>query len=173
MTLRPQLQTLVGKWQSTWNAWVGPTAPRERRWMVGGIAFLVLVAAWQWTVQPAWQTIRRAPAQRAQLELQLQQMQAQAKEAVQLRAMPTLVGAPAQAALKSATDRLGAAARMSMQGERAVITLENVGSGALRAWLTEVRAGARGRPIEAQLARTAKGYSGTVTVALPVAGGTP
>ena len=41
---------------------------------------------------------------------------------------------------------------------------------ALRAWLTEVRSGARGRPVEAQLARGAKGYSGTITVTLPAAG---
>jgi general secretion pathway protein M len=152
------------------SAWVGPAAPRERRWAAWGLLALIVGLAWQWTVSPALQTIGRAPEQRAQLELQLQLMQAQAREAAQLRAMPTLTGAPALAALKAATDRLGASAKLSVQGERAVITLDGVGSAALRAWLAEVRSGARGRPIEAQLARTAKGYSGTITVALPTGG---
>lgn len=159
--------------QTTWAAWGGVSATRERRWVVAGVFLLLAFVLWQWTVSPAWQTLRRAPAQRAQLELELQQMQALAREAAQLRTLPTLGAGPAQAALKAATDRLGAAAKLTVQGDRAIVTLENVGSGALRAWLSEVRSGARGRPIQAQLAHTSKGFSGTLTVALPSAGGAP
>ena len=156
--------------QAAWSAWTGPAAPRERRWAVWGALAVGVLLAWQWTVMPALRTLSRAPAQRAQLEGQLQLMQAQAREAGQLRAMPTLSGAPALTALKAATDRLGTSAKLSVQGDRAVVTLDGVGSAALRAWLTEVRSGARGRPVEAQLARGAKGYSGTITVTLPAAG---
>lgn len=159
--------------ETTWAAWAGASASRERRWVVAALFLLLTFILWQWTVAPAWQTWRRAPSQRAQLELELQQMQALAREATQLRTLPTLGSGPAQAALKAATDRLGVAAKLTVQGDRAIVTLENVGSGALRAWLAEVRSGARGRPIQAQLAHTAKGFSGTVTVALPAAGGTP
>lgn len=159
--------------EAAWAAWGAGSAPRERRWGVAGVGLVLAFVLWQWTVAPAWQTLRRAPMQRAQLELELQQMQALAREATQLRTLPTLGAGPAQAALKAATDRLGVAAKLTVQGDRAIVTLENVGSGALRAWLSEVRSGARGRPIQAQLAHTAKGFSGTVTVALPSAGGTP
>jgi general secretion pathway protein M len=54
----------------------------------------------------------------------------------------------AAAALKTATDRLGAAGRLSLQGDRASLTLTNVASDDLYDWLTEVRSAARSRPIE-------------------------
>jgi general secretion pathway protein M len=53
-----------------------------------------------------------------------------------------------------------------MQGERALLTLNNVGTAALRDWLAEVRAGARARPIEANLTRSAQGYTGTLVVSV-------
>ena len=56
---------------------------------------------------------------------------------------------------------------LSLQGERAVLTLNGASTSQLRAWLAEVRSGARARPVEANLTRGAEGYSGTVVVALP------
>ncbi|MFZ4651806.1 MAG: type II secretion system protein M, partial [Rubrivivax sp.] len=75
--------------------------------------------------------------------------------------------AQAAAALKAASDRLGPSARLTLQGERAVLMIEAVGTDALRDWLTEVRSGARARPIETQLTRGEAGFSGSITVALP------
>ena len=45
-----------------------------------------------------------------------------------------------------------------------VLTLNNAGSGALRDWLAEARAGARAKPLEANLSRGTQGYSGTVVL---------
>ena len=71
-------------------------------------------------------------------------------------------------ALKAATDRLGTAAKLSVQGDRAVVTLDGVGSAALRAWLTEVRSSARVRPLEADLEEVEPGvYNGSIALALP------
>jgi len=53
-----------------------------------------------------------------------------------------------------------------VQGDRAVLTLSGVGTGALRDWLAEARSGARARPLEANLTRAAQGYSGTLVVVL-------
>jgi general secretion pathway protein M len=70
------------------------------------------------------------------------------------------------AALQAATARLGTAGRLTMQGDRAVLNLNGVGTSALRDWLAEARTGARARPVEANLSRTAKGYTGTLVVAV-------
>jgi general secretion pathway protein M len=79
--------------------------------------------------------------------------------------------AQAQAALGAATARLGEAARLSLQGERAVVTLKGIGSDQLTAWLGEARVGARARVVEASLRQTQPGlYDGSLTLAL---GATP
>ena len=56
--------------------------------------------------------------------------------------------------------------RLTEQGERAVLALTDASGEQLRAWLAEVRAGARARPIEANLTRSDRGLSGTVVVGL-------
>jgi general secretion pathway protein M len=50
-----------------------------------------------------------------------------------------------------------------------VLTLTAAGGDELRAWLSEVRAGARARPVELNLTRSEEGVSGTVVLALPAA----
>jgi general secretion pathway protein M len=60
-----------------------------------------------------------------------------------------------------------------LQGDRAVLTLKDVGTGALNDWLAEARSGARARPLEVTLSRVAQGYSGTLVVALPSEGANP
>jgi general secretion pathway protein M len=97
-------------------------------------------------------------------------MQGLADEARQLRTTPPVNPELAAAALKAATERLGEKARLSLQGDRAILTLTGVGTGELRDWLAEARSGARARPLEAKLARAAQGYSGTLVV---VIGGGP
>lgn len=158
-TALPALAGLRAAWQKL--------APRERR-LVGAAALLLAGAALWWgAVQPAWQTLRTAPARLDALEAQTQAMRQQAAEVRELRQSPPPSPAQAAAALKAASDRLGAAARLTVQGERAMLMVEGVGPDALRDWLTEARSGARARPIEAQLARTEAGFSGSITVALP------
>ncbi|MEO7008413.1 MAG: type II secretion system protein GspM [Caldimonas sp.] len=141
-------------------------APRERQALGIGAVLLVLVLAWLVLVQPAWHTVREAPAQLDRLERELQQIEATAVEVKNLRAVPPVSSTQAAAALKAATERLGSGARLALQGDRATVTFTGVGSEALRSWLGEARSAARARPVEASLARAAQGYSGTISVTL-------
>lgn len=145
--------------------WQG-MALRERRMLA--LAGLVLGAFLVWTVgiQPAWRTVRDAPAQLDAMDLQTQSMRALATEAQQLRDAPALSAEQSAAALRAASERLGGKARLTVQGDRAVLTVNGLSSGQLREWLAEARAGARARPIEAQLTRGAQGFNGSIVVGL-------
>lgn len=148
------------------KAWWVSLNPRERQLVTIAalaVGFYVVFAV---AVQPAWRTLRAAPAQLDALDVQLQGMQRLAGEAKDLRGLPPVNPAQAMAALKAASDRLGDKARLSVQGERAVLTLTGVGTEQLRGWLAEARSGARARPIEASLTRGPVGYSGSIVVAI-------
>jgi len=148
------------------RAWWHSLARRERGLVLVAATVSGLFLTWALAVQPAWRTIDRAAAERNVLEAQWQTMQGLAAEAQQLRAAPPVSQPQAVAALEAASARLGSAGRLTLQGDRAVLTLNGVGSGALRDWLAEARTGARARPVEARLSRTATGYSGTLVVAI-------
>ena len=151
---------------SRWSA----LALRERRYV--SIAAVLVGAAllWMFTIQPAWRVVRDAPAKLDQLELQLQQMQRMQSESAVLRSAPPVAPSQAAMALKAATERLGDGAKLSLQGDRATLTLTAISADALRAWLQEVRSAARARPVEMQLMRNPRGFNGSLVVTL---GGTP
>lgn len=154
--------TRLAPLQARWVA----LPPRERSLLlVAGVA-LALFLIWLVAVQPALRSLSALPAQRAVLDLQWQTMQKRAAEATELRGASPMSPEQSLAALKAATERLGDKARMSVQGERVVLTLTNVGTGELRDWMAEARSGARARPVEATLSRAATGYSGTLIVAV-------
>ena len=146
-------------------------APRERRLLSVAAAVLGLFLLWTLAIAPAWRTLRSAPAQLDTLDAQWQQMQALAAEAGRLRGAPPVPLDQAQAALSAATERLGSpASKLSLQGERALLTLKGVGALQLSAWLAEARAGARARVVEATLTQTGPGtYDGSLTLALGAA----
>ncbi len=141
-------------------------APRERRLIVTAAVLVVVFLVWVIALRPAWRTLAAAPAQLDALDGQLQAMQRMAAEAKDLRAAPPVNAGQSQAALKAASDRLGAKARLTLQGDRATLTLNGVGTAQLSAWLAEVRSGARARPVEANLSRAASGYNGTIVVTI-------
>jgi general secretion pathway protein M len=144
----------------------GALAGRERL-MVGAMAgALVFLVVWLVGVRPAWHTLSQAPVQRAQADADLLSMQALADEARQLRALPPVPQGQAEQVLKSATERLGAKGKLSVQAERATLTLQGATGEDIRQWLTEARGGARARPIEATLSRAGEGYNGTLIVAI-------
>jgi general secretion pathway protein M len=145
-------------------------ALRERRYV--SIAAVLVGAAllWMFAIQPAWRVTSEAPAKLDQLDLQLQQMQRLQSESAVLRAAAPVGPSQAAMALKAATERLGDGAKLNMQGDRATLTLTAVSADALRAWLQEARSTARARPVEMQLVRNPRGFSGTLVVSL---GGTP
>ena len=146
------------------QAWWAGLAPRERRLVAWGAGLLGVALIWLLAVQPAVQTLRNAPAEHDRLDIQLQGMQRLATEVAGLRGTPPVNTEQAAAALKAATDRLGEQARLTLQGERAVLTLNGVGTSALRDWLAQARSGARARPVEATLSRGASGISGTLVL---------
>ncbi len=139
---------------------------RERRlvWVAAGVLGLYLL--WTLALSPALKTLDGAPRALDALDAQLQSMQAMAAEAAELRAAPPINRQQATAALQAATDRLGTAGKLALQGDRAVLTLTNVATGALRDWLAEARSGARARPLEASLNRGPEGTSGSLVVAI-------
>ncbi|HEY4068587.1 MAG TPA: type II secretion system protein GspM [Burkholderiaceae bacterium] len=148
--------------------WWRARTPRERQAVVVVVLVLVLFLLWSLFVQPALRTIREAPAQLDRLEAQTQQVQRATNEVDVLRGATRVSPAQAGAALKAATDRLGANAKLNLQGDRATLTIAGTGvdATALRGWLTEARSGARARPIDAQLQRSSAGYTGTLGVVL-------
>jgi general secretion pathway protein M len=150
--------------------WWRARTPRERQAVTVVVGVLLLIMVWSWFIQPALRTLREAPIQLAQLEAQYQRMQQVAVESNSLRGSPRVGQVQAVQALKAATERLGDQGKLALQGERATLTLTNASPEALRTWLVEARAGARTKPVEAQLLRAAQGYNGTLSVAL---GGAP
>ncbi len=150
-------------------AWWRARTARER--MAVGLAAAVVAIALLWALlQPAWQTLQSAPQRMAVLEAQWQQMQRQAAEARELRALPPVPAEQAKAQLTAASERLGDKGRLMVQGDRATLTVNGLSATALRDWLQEARSGARARPLEARLTRGANGYTGSVVLAI---GGTP
>jgi general secretion pathway protein M len=149
------------------RVWWRGLAARERQLVAAAGALVLAAALWMIAVQPAWRTLQRAPGEIEKLEVQLQAMQRLATEAQALRAAPPVPPEQAAAALQAATARLGEQGKLALQGGgRAVLTVNNVGSSALRDWLAEARAGARAKPLEATLSRGAQGYSGTLVLAI-------
>jgi general secretion pathway protein M len=156
---------VASQWAALQGRWQG-LGQRDRRLALLALAVLAAFLVWTVAIQPAWRTLRDVPAQRDALELQLQEMRSLAAEAQQLRTAPALSAEQSTAALRAASERLGARARLSLQGDRAVLMVNGVSSGQLREWLAEARAGARARPVEAQLSRGPQGFSGSVVLSL-------
>ena len=156
---------LAGLRQQASLAWKART-PRERQAVSVVVVVLALFIVWSIFVQPALASLRAAPVQLNQLDLQMQQMQRLAAEGRELRGIAPVSPSQAAAALKAATDRLGDAGKINLLGDRATLTLNGASPEALRAWLSEARNAARARPVEAQLVRGPKGYTGTIAVNL-------
>ena len=148
--------------------WWAGLARRERRLITAAVTLVMLALLWWVALAPALRTLQLAPVQIDAAEGQLQQMQKLASEARDLRAVTPVPADQAANVLKAATARLGDKGRLSLQGDRAVLTVAGVSSVALRDWLSEARSGARARPIEANLSRGTSGLTGTVVVGMGV-----
>ena len=161
--LTPAREALRGRWAAL--------SPRDRRLLGWSAALLGLYLVWLLAVAPAWHTLATAPAQQDALDAQWRQMQALATDARQLRGVVPVTVEQASAALTAATERLGAQGKLSLQGQRALLSLKGANAEQLRNWLAEARAGARARVVDATLTQTGPGvFDGSLTVAL---GGRP
>ena len=141
-------------------------APRERQLIVVMAASVALLLVWLTLIQPALRVLREAPLELDRLDQQMQQMQLAAGEMQALRAASPVPTEQASTALRAATSQLGSSAKLSIQGDRAVLTFTGIPGDALRGWLGEARSAARARPVEAQMVKAAIGYSGSITVSL-------
>lgn len=144
-------------------------APRERRLVAAAAACVLLALLWWVALQPALRTLRETPARLGALDAQLERMQRLATEARALAGTPAVGEAEARKALEAATARLGSAAKLQIQGDRATVTFTDVAGEALWNWVNEVRSAARARPVEAQLTLGANGYRGTLALSLATA----
>jgi general secretion pathway protein M len=158
----------LARWALLRTRWQAVGA-RERRLIGLALGVLGAFVVWSVAIQPAWRTLRDAPQTLDRLDAQLLQMRALGAEVRELRAAPGQNVEQSTQALQAASARLGGQARLSLQGDRAVLTLNGVSSSQLRQWLAEARAGARARPVEAQLSRTAQGFSGNIVLSLGAA----
>jgi general secretion pathway protein M len=155
-----------------WRQWWRGLALRERRALQIAAVLVALAVVWAVALAPAARTLRDAPAERDRLDAQLQQMQAQAAEAIRLRAVPPLTADAARNALQAAAGRLQDRAKLSLQGPRANLTLKGVTSAELSALLTEARVGARARVTDATLTQSSPGrFDGSLSLTL--GGGAP
>ncbi|HEY6511245.1 MAG TPA: type II secretion system protein GspM [Burkholderiaceae bacterium] len=159
----------MNEWSQRWQALRGQAAvawraraPRERVALALVVTLLLAAIVWLALVAPALATLRSAPRQLESLDAQLQQMRAMAAEVRDLRNATPVPAAQAGLAIKAAAERHGDKVRLTLQADRAMVTLLNASPEQLRALLVEVRTAARARPVEAQLNRVPAGYSGTL-----------
>ena len=130
-------------------------APREQTLVLAAGGLIALALLWWLAVAPALATLRTAPARHAALDAQLQHMQALQAEALQLQAQPRANADEAQRALQaSVTSTLGSSARLTLQGDRATLTLKGTPADALAHWLAQVRGNARAAPQDMRLVRS-------------------
>jgi len=141
-------------------------APRERQLIIGMAISVAVLLIWLVLIQPALRILREAPLELDRLDQQMQQMQLAAGEMQALRAASPVPTEQASTALRAATSQLGSSAKLSIQGDRAILTFTAIQGDALRGWLNEARSAARARPMEAQLVKAATGYTGSITVSL-------
>lgn len=160
------LEAIQGYWRQM--------KPRERRLaLIAGI-FVFMALLWWLALAPAIKTIRQAPEQQRNLDVQLQTMQGMSGEAKTLQNQPKLGLEDAQAALQSSViQRFGNTAQLSLAGERATLTLKNANPQELAQWLTQARVNARAVPSEVKLNRSANatagkvGWDGSLVLSLP------
>ena len=148
---------------------------RERRMVILAATVVGLALLWWVGLAPALRTLREAPAQRAALQTQAQQVLQLKTEADALKAVPRLAQDEALRALETAMkQRLGDTGQLTVMGDRANVVLKGASATALADWLSDVRVNARATPVEARLTRsgdTAPGapvhWSGSLSLSVP------
>ena len=140
------------------SAWWQELQGRQRRIVLLGAVVVGAALVWWVALAPALTTLRRAPAQHALLDAQLQNMQTLAAQARALQSAPKLPFEDALASLEtSLQQKLGAAGRVVVSGERVTVTLKAAPADALAQWLTQVRVNARATVTDVRLARSGAG----------------
>jgi general secretion pathway protein M len=146
MTLPPRLQA---RWDSI--------SRREQQWLLAALALVLGAVLWWVALAPALATLRSAEQQHQLLDTQLQQMQRLQAQAKTLQAQAPMSFNEARRLLEASVKPLGAAAQLSVVGERVTLSLKGASPDALAQWLAQARLNARAVPSEARLLRNAAG----------------
>ncbi|OYT98788.1 MAG: general secretion pathway protein GspM [Burkholderiales bacterium PBB1] len=149
-------ETLRARWTAL--------AARERAGLSAAAWLVGVLLLWSVAIQPAWRTLREAPARIDQQGTQLQRLNRLAAEATELRAIAPVPSAQANAALQGTMTRFAGRASLQWQGELATVAVNGLSGDELRDWLAEVRSASRMRATQLQLTRGAQGYSGTLVL---------
>jgi general secretion pathway protein M len=131
-------------------------APRERMLVSAAATMLGLALFWWIALAPALQTLRGAEARHRALDAQEQRMLDLRAQAQALQSQPRIPTDQARRALEAGVaQQFGAAAQVSVLGERATVTLRGVSAQALAEWLAQARTTAHALPVESHLTRSA------------------
>ncbi len=141
-----------------WQAWWPELPPREQRLVMIAATVVVLALLWWVALAPALRTLASAPAERAQLDAQLQQMTTLQTQARALQSQPRSNRDDALRALEaSVRQSLGANAQLQTAGANEGVTVQVRAAPAegLAQWFGQARSNARAVPREAHLTRAA------------------
>lgn len=144
--------------------WWATLGAREQRWVVMAVAVVGVTLLWLIAIAPAVQILRKASAQHAAADLQLEAMRTQAKQATSLREQRALGYEESLRNLENSVKQtLGSAATLTVNDTRASITLKGANADALATWLSQARINARAVPTEARLQRSASASTSAST----------
>ena len=140
-------QQLRSAWHQAW----GQRSAREKGLLGVGALVLLLAGLWGLALAPALRTWQEAPAQQARLDTQTQTMQRLQAQAKSLQKSTLISRYESVQWLEKSTSELGVGAKISVQGERATLSLDAAPAEAVARWLTSARERALALPIQAQL----------------------
>jgi general secretion pathway protein M len=144
---REPVHALRTAWVQAW----AQRSPREQLLLGLGALVLALAGIWSLALAPAWRTWQEAPQRQARLDSQSQQMQQLQAQAKSLKQPSPITRTEALTWLENNLAELGPEARISLQGERASLSLSAAPAEALARWLSQARERAQALPVQAQL----------------------
>ena len=160
--MNPQLQNQVALLRQRWQK----LAPRERLMIQAAFAVIGFTLIWWVGISPAVRTLEQTPKKLSSLDEQLQVMQKTAMQVGQWRGTPAIDLRQAHDVLQSSVQRLGSKAEISFNADQATLNIKSMSGESLWQWLQEARSGARARPVQMQLSRNGKDFTGTVVLSL-------
>ncbi len=148
MSPRPNpLQTASAPLRAAW----AQRSARERQLLTLAAVVLALAGLWRIALAPALHTWHEAPARQATLDRQTAQMLALQAQAQSLKKPSAISRADAVRWLERNLSALGADAKLSLQGERATVSLQAAPADGLAQWLRQAREQAQALPVQAQI----------------------
>jgi len=167
--MKVQLQSQMSSQVKLLRARFDALAPRERAMVLAAIVVVALALVWLIAIGPALATLRTAGDQRRAIDAQLQRMAALRTQAQAMQSQPKQSRDEAVRQLEQTVrQRLGASARMTIQGDRVTVALTGTPPDVLAQWLAQARTAAHAMPGEAHITRNAGGlWEGSLVLLLP------